>query len=288
MLELILGILAHGRGRRAPHACGFTGPRPGAPADPVPGPGLRRARVRHALDISAAFGGANAVLVYGAPTAAARARRPRRRRRAVIRCAGLGAGVAARSRAWTALAQALAAGTFGGAAGVPPLDLGGHRAHRRSARLRPLQPVLTVAAARRCGTRACPRAGRAGADTGLFLAATRMPPESARRCQESLDRHGPAGMSAAGLRAHGGERPGRRLRQAPGSARPAPRRCRSAPAAGWSPSPTPPPGWRPAATRAGCWWRPSTRRQTFEGATRASCSSGPGGRVGTGRGRRTR
>src|SRR5262249_19909757 len=64
VLELIATVLCMRRGV-VPPTLRFAGARPGCPADPVAGARPRPHRVRRALDVSAAFGGANAVLVVG-------------------------------------------------------------------------------------------------------------------------------------------------------------------------------------------------------------------------------
>lgn len=62
VLEAIVTILAMRRGQVAP-TLNFGAPRRFAPPDPVPGPRPRAAQVRHALCLSSAFGGSNAVVV---------------------------------------------------------------------------------------------------------------------------------------------------------------------------------------------------------------------------------
>jgi 3-oxoacyl-[acyl-carrier-protein] synthase II len=203
VLELILGLLAMREGVLPP-TLRFTRPRPGAPPDPVPGPRPRPARVRCALDVSAAFGGANAVLVYGEPEAAndteappalptQAAGAPSGAAPVIVRGLGL---VAPLGMDIEALAQAIAAGRPV-AGPVPPVDLGAvvPTADPRGSDPSTLFVTAAVAGAlREAGI--APRGTRRD-DTGLFLAATRMPHESARRCHQSLRDHGTAGMSAA-------------------------------------------------------------------------------------------
>lgn len=70
-LELIVTILAMGRGV-VPPTLHFTRPRgASSPADPVAEPAPRPHRCRVALSTNAAFGGANTALIVGAPDAAA-------------------------------------------------------------------------------------------------------------------------------------------------------------------------------------------------------------------------
>jgi 3-oxoacyl-[acyl-carrier-protein] synthase II len=149
--------------------------------------------VRQALDISAAFGGANAVLVYGAPDRERVPSAPRDPAPVVVR--GLGA-VSSAGVGVAALARAVAAGVpvagsavdFDLAAIVPTAD---------PRRLDPSSRLLTAAAGLALRDAGLVLRGERRDQTGLFLAAARMPAESSLRCQETLDRHGPTGMSAA-------------------------------------------------------------------------------------------
>jgi 3-oxoacyl-[acyl-carrier-protein] synthase II len=196
VLELILGVLAMGEGFLPP-TLRLTTPRPGAPADPVAGPYPRPGRVRRALDISAAFGGANAVLVYGDPQARLPARVPAVQSMVVVRGLGLvsplGLGV-------HVLSDAIASGrTVAGACAeldltslVPTAD---PRGSDRSTLL--LTTAVALALRDAGGDGNVVMRGSRRQETGLFVGATRMPAESARRCHESLLQHGPAGMSAA-------------------------------------------------------------------------------------------
>lgn len=195
VLELILGLLALREGL-VPPTLRFETPRPGAPPDPVAGPQPRTARVRQALKLSAAFGGANAVLVYGAPAKVpppAPGVVPAGRAAVVLRGLGvvtpLGLDLASFVEA-VGGGRALSGSVhpFELTSVVPTVDPRGTD---------PSTTFVTAAAALalRDGGLSLRQAAREG--SGIFLAATRMPPDSARRCHQSLVRHGPAGMSAA-------------------------------------------------------------------------------------------
>ena len=187
-LELILALLCQQEGR-VPSTLHFRGPRPGCPSDPVASARPRVHAVSRALKLSAAFGGANAVLAYGAPEIAPAPRRARASR-VVVR----GAGVVGPSGAFASptagdLAGRKAAGPCAevdlGRIGVDPRRLD------RSARW------LTAASVLALGNGGRPLDAEGGARTGLFVGATRMPGESSRRCHAAIRRHGVAGTSAS-------------------------------------------------------------------------------------------
>jgi 3-oxoacyl-[acyl-carrier-protein] synthase II len=168
-LELVLSLLCHREGT-IPATLHFRGPRPGCPADPVAASRPRVHPVARALKLSAAFGGANAVLAYGAPdVTSGRPLSP------ASRVAVRGVGVVHGAHDDVDL----------GRIGVDPRRLD------RSARW------LTAAAVLALGDGGRPLRGEASARTGLFVGATRMPEESSRRCHEAIRRHGVAGTSAA-------------------------------------------------------------------------------------------
>jgi 3-oxoacyl-[acyl-carrier-protein] synthase II len=187
-LELVLALLCHREGA-VPATLHFRGARAGCPADPVAASRPRPHPVARALKLSAAFGGANAVLAYGAPDVAA-PHSLSSRSRVVVRGAGVvgPTGPHASLRLDT-LRQSRATGACGdvdlGRVGVDPRRLD------RSARW------LTAAAALALRDGGRPLREEASLRTGLFVGAARMPAESSKKCRDAIARHGVAGASAA-------------------------------------------------------------------------------------------
>ncbi len=181
-LELVLALLAHREGC-VPPTLHFRGARAGCPADPVASSTPRVAPVARGLKLSAAFGGANAVLAYEREPSPAR-----ERARASVIVGGLGVvGPLGAHRLADVLE--LAATRSAGARREIDLDAFGVDGRRldRTAR------ALTAAAAL-----ALPHARRSPPErTGLFVAGTRMPEESARRCTESIRLRGIGATSAS-------------------------------------------------------------------------------------------
>jgi 3-oxoacyl-[acyl-carrier-protein] synthase II len=169
-LELVLSLLCQREGT-IPPTLHFQGPRPGCPTDPVAASHPRVHPVARALKLSAAFGGANAVLAYGAPEVLSTRPAPSASSRVAVR----GVGIVGPRHPDVDL----------GRIGVDPRRLD------RSARW------LTAASVLALGDGGRPLRGEASARTGLFLGATRMPEESSRRCHEAIRRHGVTGTSAA-------------------------------------------------------------------------------------------
>lgn len=187
-IELILALLCH-RDGQIPSTLHFRGPRPGCPSDPVAAPRPRVHAVSRALKLSAAFGGANAVLAYGAPGVAP-ARPVDSPSRVIVRGVGVvGPAGSYRKPGVDDLTRRRAVGPCAdvdlGRIGVDPRRLD------RSARW------LTAASVLALGDGGRPLHGEASARTGLFVGATRMPGESSRRCHEAIRRHGVAGTSAS-------------------------------------------------------------------------------------------
>ena len=204
VLELIVTVLALGRGLLPP-TLRFDRPRPGCPVDPIGGTRPRPATVRAALDVSAAFGGANAVLavspiatgaIAAAPAAAIRVEAVEsvepRDTAVVVR--GLGA-IGPHGASITALAEAAARRSrlSGDAADFDFQRIAQADPRRldRSARL------LTAAASLALADAGVKIKGALRDQTGVFLGATRMPAESSFRCIESIERHGVVACSAA-------------------------------------------------------------------------------------------
>jgi 3-oxoacyl-[acyl-carrier-protein] synthase II len=183
-LELVLALLCHRTGH-VPPTLHFRGPRAACPTDPIAQDTPRLLEVSRALKLSAAFGGANAVLAYscrGTTTPRERVRRP-----VVV----VGAGVVGpgEARSLRDLASFEGPPRVGPCVGANLDDLGidGRRLDR-SARL------LTGAAALALSERTLAE----GMDrTGLFVGATRMPPESSRRCTDSIRYRGVTATSAS-------------------------------------------------------------------------------------------
>ncbi|MGD0529453.1 MAG: beta-ketoacyl-[acyl-carrier-protein] synthase family protein [Polyangiaceae bacterium] len=188
VLELVLALLCH-RAGEIPSTLHFRGPRPGCPGDPVAAPRPRAHAVSRALKLSAAFGGANAVLAYGGPTVA-----PTTRAGAPSRVLVRGVGVVGPSGSHaTPGVDVLTRGRVVGPCAEVDLGRVGVDPRRldRSARW------LTAASVLALGNGGRPLAGEAGARTGLFVGATRMPEESSRRCHAAIRKHGVAGTSAS-------------------------------------------------------------------------------------------
>ena len=184
ILELIVCVLAMRRGV-VPPTLHFRGPRPGCPEDPVAGDRPRPRRVEVALNLSAAFGGANAVVAVGParpPAAAHRGRRP-----VVVAGMGLlgptGAGL-------PALRDRPAQGE------VPAFDLREMVPTADPRRLDPSGRLLTAAAGLALREAEIELRGKQRERAGIFLGATRMPAESANRCATSIDQHGVGAASA--------------------------------------------------------------------------------------------
>jgi 3-oxoacyl-[acyl-carrier-protein] synthase II len=183
-LELVLALLCHREGR-VPPTLHFRGARAGCPADPIAQAEPREMAVSRALKLSSAFGGANAALAYACGDAAV----PNERARSPVELTGAGVvGPAGAAR----LAGVLGLSEKRNVGPCREVDLDGlgvdGRRLDRSARW------LTAAAAL-----ALAEDGARGKleRTGLFVAATRMPAQSSRRCTESIRQRGIAGTSAS-------------------------------------------------------------------------------------------
>ncbi len=167
-LELILALICHHEGC-VPPTLHFRGPRSGCLADPIAATAPRPMPVARALKLSAAFGGANAVLSYGCGVVSPRADRTR------------------------AHVVVTGTGVVGSAAGpgedvdLDSLGVDGRRLDRSA---RWLTAAAALALSKEAHTEGMDR-------IGLFVAATQMPPESAARCTESIRKRGVAGTSAS-------------------------------------------------------------------------------------------
>jgi 3-oxoacyl-[acyl-carrier-protein] synthase II len=196
VLELIVTVLCMRRGV-VPPTLRFTGPRPGCPEDPVAGTRPRAMSVRHALDVSAAFGGANAVLAIGRASESGERHLtpapPSRDRVIVVR------GLAAVGPHGTDVEALVAAATrrerlSGDAAAFDLSRIANTADPRRLDRSGRLLTASAALALRDAGIRIT---GPLRDRVGLFLGATRMPAESSLRCVESIEQHGVMGCSAA-------------------------------------------------------------------------------------------
>ncbi len=181
VLELIVALVCHREGR-VPPTLHFRGPRSGCPSDPIADLEPRPMTVARALKLSAAFGGANAVLAYGCGEVPANAPRPR----AHVVLEGVGVvGPAGTFR----LADAVSlrgASNVGACREVDVDALGLNPRLDRSSRWLSAAAVIALEATR--GSRE---------QTGLFVGATRMPEESSRKCTDSIRQRGVAGTSAS-------------------------------------------------------------------------------------------
>ncbi len=184
-LELVLALLCHREGR-VPPTLHFRGPRPGCPADPIAGSEPRVKKVSRALKLSAAFGGANAVLAYGCGEVPSTPAEHPRGHVVVMGAGVVGPAGAARMADVVELTRKRNVGPCR----EVDLDSLGVDARRldRSARWLTAAAGLALPSGER----------RERMDrSGLFVAATRMPEQSSRRCTESIMQRGVAGTSAS-------------------------------------------------------------------------------------------
>jgi 3-oxoacyl-[acyl-carrier-protein] synthase II len=187
-LELILALICQ-RGGTVPPTFHFRGARSGCPSDPVAATQPRAMAVSRALKLSAAFGGANAVLAYGDASSSVRSER-RPPAHVVVKGVGVIGPTGAFSRP-----SVLELTRARGVGRCPGLDL--HSLGIDPRRLDRSARWLTAAAVLALGQDGRRRAGGAMGRAGLFVGATRMPEESSRRCRESIRRRGVAGPSAS-------------------------------------------------------------------------------------------
>ena len=197
VIELVLALLASEDGAVAP-TLHFRGPRPGCPEDPVASPTPRPLHVERALKVSAAFGGANAVVAYGAPTPVASANVSASalptQRAVVVRELSLVSPLGA-LRGSDLLRVLDGARAVTGAALEP--ELGRIDPSINPRRLDRSSRLLTAAAALCLTERRGELRGEARERVGVFLGACRMPHESASRCKDSLRRGGASAISAS-------------------------------------------------------------------------------------------
>ncbi|MGH7436735.1 MAG: beta-ketoacyl synthase N-terminal-like domain-containing protein, partial [Polyangiaceae bacterium] len=185
VLELVLHLICQREGR-VPPTLHFRGPRAGCPGDPVAATEPRVHAVSRALKLSAAFGGANAVLAYRCGAGATSPPRPRRSPVVVSSTAVVGPIGAFRRPGVADLTRQRGVGP------CPEPDL--HRIGIDPRRLDPSARWLTAAATLALGAG---ERRRAMEKRGLFVGASRMPAESSRRCRDSIRKRGIAGTSAS-------------------------------------------------------------------------------------------
>ncbi len=180
-LELVVALLCH-RENAVPPTLHFRGARTGCPSDPIAATAPRAMNVSKGLKLSAAFGGANAALAYATRESPPAHRTDRDRSRVAI--AGIGVVGANGTHRLSNVVELEEKRTVGACMEVDldALGIDGRRLDR-SARW------LTGAAALSLEKKFD--------HTGLFVAATRMPDESSRRCTESIRHRGIAGTSAS-------------------------------------------------------------------------------------------
>jgi 3-oxoacyl-[acyl-carrier-protein] synthase II len=185
VLELILALICHREGC-VPPTLHFRGPRPGCPTDPVAQTTPRAMVTSKAMKLSAAFGGANAVLAY-APGALP----PPRPVRARSPVGVIGAGVVGPCGALR-LPNLLDLDKRRNVGPCHEVDLDalGVDARRLDRSSRWLTAAAALALSHECRPEKLDR-------TGFFVAATRMPEQSSRRCMESIRQRGVAGTSAS-------------------------------------------------------------------------------------------
>ncbi len=189
VIELIVTILGM-RAGVVPQTLRFGRPRPGCPIDAVGEPRPRPHPVRHALSVSAAFGGANAVVAVGSVDGPAVKPRPR-----PVVLLGIGA-VGPGGADVDTIARALLVGApLEGPVG--PFDL---RAVLPTADPRGLDPAGTYVTA--ASTLALKDAGvsvrgAARERAGIVLGTTRLPVTTLFRYRTSIERRGLQGIAPA-------------------------------------------------------------------------------------------
>ena len=189
ILELITSLLCMEQGS-VPPTLRFVGARPGCPADPAAGNAPRPHHVKKALKLSAAFGGANTALAYGACTEVSKDE-PLPKANVVVRGVGV---IGPRGLLRAPSREMLCAPHVGPLQNLDFRDVSrvfDPRRLDRSAHLLTAASALCLQDAGRV------LQGPARARAGLFVGGTRMPPESAQRSHESIRRHGLSAMSAS-------------------------------------------------------------------------------------------
>lgn len=189
IVELIASLLCMEEGA-VPPTLRFVGARSGCPTDPAAGTTPRTHSLKKALKLSAAFGGANTALAYGACTEVVQDN-PLPRARVVVR----GAGVIGP----TGLARSPSRETLGlsHTGALKNIDFREVARVFDARKLDRSAHLLTAASALCLQDAGRVLQGPARARAGLFVGGTRMPPESANRCHESIRRHGLSAMSAS-------------------------------------------------------------------------------------------
>jgi len=202
VLELILGLLCMNEGMLPPTLRAHPS-RPGAPGDPLDGKNPRKQDTRSALKLSSGFGGANAVLVHrSAPAFLCDTKEDST------------SGLHASSVALPALVELQGCAVVGGAA-VDAISLCSYIDNELpvsqtsgSINLAAVAPMVDPRRLDRASLALTKAVATGILDAGigmsfdeldrvgLFLGATRMSVDSTTRCQASLNRFGPAGMSA--------------------------------------------------------------------------------------------
>jgi len=186
ILELITVVMAMQR-NVVPPTLRFQGPRPGCPTDPIADEGPRSLHVQNAVNVSAAFGGANAVVVVGRDSSVTRKKQASTR--VVIGGMGLvgprGVGLPSMSVETPIVGD------------VPPIPLETIVPSADPRRLDPSSRYFTAAAALALRDANIVLRGEERERAGVFMAATRMPAESSARCSESIDRYGVGAASAS-------------------------------------------------------------------------------------------
>lgn len=191
VLELIVTILAM-RAGVVPPTLRFAGLRPGCAVDPVGEPRPRPHPVRHAVSVSAAFGGANAVVAVGRIDTRATDAPLRRRPVTLLGMAGLGPGGADVET----IAGALALGApLSGAVG--PLDLRKALPTADPRGMDPAAAFLTAAAALALKDAGITVRGAGRERAGIILGAMGLPVTTYFHYRKSIERRGLQGIASA-------------------------------------------------------------------------------------------
>jgi 3-oxoacyl-[acyl-carrier-protein] synthase II len=190
VLELIVTILAIRRGK-VPPTMNFTRPRPGCAVDAVGGQYPRSHPVRHALGVSAGFGGANAVVAVGRVDTQLNVPPLRHRPVTLLGVGGVGPGGSSVDTLALAQQEILPlrgpVGTISLGAILPTADPRG---------MDPVTTFVTAAAKLALDDAGITVRGTMRDRAGIVLGTTRLPVTNCRRLWESIEQRGLRAIAA--------------------------------------------------------------------------------------------